>query len=84
MDPSDPIFRWPCQRRLKKRINNAAGPKSTTNTNFFPNAISPGESHVGWRLPYTEMFVYIAIHPKMCLVTKNGFSAKIGVLFQKL
>lgn len=30
------------------------------------------------------MLTFIAIHPKMCLVTKDGFSAKIGVLFQKL
>jgi hypothetical protein len=35
--------------------------------------------------PYTAiLFVYIAIHPKMRFVTKDDFSAEIGIFFQTL
>ena len=36
-------------------------------------------------VPYTAIvLVNVAIHPKICLVAKDDFSTKIGVLFQML
>lgn len=36
-------------------------------------------------VPYTAiMLVNIAIHPKLRLIAKDDFSAKIGILFQTL
>lgn len=42
------------------------------------------EPHVSWHRPIYCNFASfnIAIHPKMCIVTKDDFSATIGFLFQ--
>lgn len=66
------------------RPNNAAGLKSTPNTNFY--RLQFYLVNLMWVvITYTAiLFVYIAIHPKMHLITKDNFSAKIGVLFQTL
>ena len=40
---------------------------------------------MGWCHPiYGNCAVNIAIYPKMCLIAKDDFSAKIGILFQML
>ena len=69
----------------KVRTNHASDPKSAPDGNFLwmhchlMNLLWVGV------IPYTaDLLVYKAIHPKMRLVAKDDFSAKIGVLFQTL
>ena len=69
----------------KVRTNEATGAKSAPNSNFLwthchlVNIVRVGV------VPYTTILhVNIVIHPKMRLVVKDDFSAKIEVLFQTL
>ena len=69
----------------KVRTDDVAGAKSAPNSNFL--WVHCHLVNIVWVgvVPYTAiLLVNIAIHPKMRLVTKDDFSAKIGVVFQTL